>query len=219
MSAKQQDPGDASGRAGGAGGGHSAGRAVSAGPGDGPGTDEARQGARVGSQGRAPSGPQGRAQGVNRSASSGQPQGRAEAGARELREEVVVISVAAEITGMHAQTLRTYDRMGLVTPERTRGGGRRYSRRDIEQLLEIQRLSHEEGVNLAGIRTIIELQSRVEDLEQEVAGLRRRLAEAKDELRQARESGEPGGRPRGEIVHVPRSTAVVLWEQRRGRRR
>ncbi|MDN6386912.1 MAG: helix-turn-helix transcriptional regulator, partial [Corynebacterium sp.] len=78
--------------------------------------------------------------------------------------EVFVISVAAEITGMHAQTLRTYDRLGLVSPERTSGGGRRYSRDDIEQLLEIQRLSHDEGVNLAGIKAIIGLQNKVRDL-------------------------------------------------------
>jgi len=126
-------------------------------------------------------------------------------------KEVFVISVAAEITGMHAQTLRTYDRLGLVTPERTSGGGRRYSRDDIRQLMEIQRLSHDEGVNLAGIRAIIDLQRRVSDLEDENAGLRRRVAEAE------RSASSAVGR-HGEIVHVPRSTAVVLWEQRRRRR-
>ena len=133
---------------------------------------------------------------------------------------VYVISVAAEITGMHAQTLRTYDRMGLVTPERTRGGGRRYSRQDIEQLQEIQRLSHEEGVNLAGIKTIIEQQQRITELEDEVAVLRARLAEAARAARSASHSqGNHGSsRGRGEIVHVPRSTAVVMWEPRRGKR-
>ncbi|AGP29929.1 heat shock protein transcriptional repressor HspR [Corynebacterium terpenotabidum] len=131
-------------------------------------------------------------------------------GGRDDRE-VFVISVAAEITGMHAQTLRTYDRMGLVTPERTNGGGRRYSQDDIRQLLEIQRLSHDEGVNLAGIRAIIDLQRRVADLEQENAALRRRVGDAE-------RAAEKGGRRGGEIVHVPRSTAVVLWEQRRRRR-
>ena len=60
-----------------------------------------------------------------------------------------MISVAAELAGMHAQTLRTYDRLGLVTPQRTTGGGRRYSPRDVELLREIQRLSQEEGVNLS----------------------------------------------------------------------
>lgn len=121
--------------------------------------------------------------------------------------EVFVISVAAEITGMHAQTLRTYDRMGLVSPERTSGGGRRYSRENIRQLMEIQRLSHDEGVNLAGIRAIIELQHRVSALEQENTGLRRKIAEVQ----------RAGGHRGGEIVHVPRSTAVVVWEQRRRR--
>ncbi|WP_459612801.1 heat shock protein transcriptional repressor HspR [Corynebacterium urogenitale] len=132
------------------------------------------------------------------------------------KHEVFVISVAAEITGMHAQTLRTYDRMGLVTPQRTRGGGRRYSREDIEALQEIQRLSHEEGVNLAGIKTIIEQQQRIAELEQENAALRHRLADLREQVRRSQQSGQ---RSRGEIVHVPRSTAVVMWEPRRKRDR
>ncbi|QNH95447.1 heat shock protein transcriptional repressor HspR [Corynebacterium anserum] len=137
---------------------------------------------------------------------------------KQGKHEVFVISVAAEITGMHAQTLRTYDRMGLVSPQRTRGGGRRYSRADIEALQEIQRLSHEEGVNLAGIKTIIEQQNRITDLEQENAALRHRMAEMQEQLRRA-EQGGAGQRSRGEIVHVPRSTAVVMWEPRRKRNR
>lgn len=132
------------------------------------------------------------------------------------KHEVFVISVAAEITGMHAQTLRTYDRMGLVTPQRTRGGGRRYSREDIEALQEIQRLSHEEGVNLAGIKTIIEQQQRIAELERENAALRHRLADLREQVRRSQQSGQ---RSRGEIVHVPRSTAVVMWEPRRKRDR
>ncbi|HHU68126.1 helix-turn-helix transcriptional regulator [Corynebacterium sp.] len=119
--------------------------------------------------------------------------------------EVFVISVAAELTGMHAQTLRTYDRMGLVTPERTSGGGRRYSRKDISLLRRIQQLSQEEGVNLAGIKAIIELTEEVDRLRAEV-----------EELRERREQES---RPRGELVHVPRSTAIVMWEPRRGRLR
>ena len=66
--------------------------------------------------------------------------------------QVFVISVAAQLAGMHAQTLRTYDRLGLVTPHRTTGGGRRYSPRDVALLREVQRLSQDEGVNLAGIK-------------------------------------------------------------------
>ncbi|WP_296103093.1 helix-turn-helix transcriptional regulator [uncultured Corynebacterium sp.] len=125
------------------------------------------------------------------------------------REEVYVISVAAELTGLHAQTLRTYDRMGLVTPERTRGGGRRYSPDDIEMLREIQKLSHEDGVNLAGIRAIIDLKSQVDELQAENHQLRERLARMEAQH----------GRPRGEIVHVPRSTAVVMWEPGARRRK
>ena len=123
----------------------------------------------------------------------------------ESRTEVYVISVAADLAGMHAQTLRNYDRLGLVTPQRTRGGGRRYSQRDVALLREIQRLSQEEGVNLAGIKSIIELNERVEELENENEALRAALRDA-----EARR-----GRPRGEIVHVPRSTAVVMWNRRR----
>ena len=74
---------------------------------------------------------------------------------------VFVISVAAELAGMHAQTLRQYDRLGLVRPHRTRGGGRRYSLRDVALLREVQHLSQDEGVNLAGIQRIFELQREV----------------------------------------------------------
>lgn len=81
---------------------------------------------------------------------------------------VFVISVAAELAGMHPQTLRQYDRMGLVSPQRTSGRGRRYSQRNIEQLREIQRLSQDEGINLAGIKRILRLQDRVTKLEQQV---------------------------------------------------
>ncbi|MGD7001566.1 heat shock protein transcriptional repressor HspR [Corynebacterium halotolerans] len=126
--------------------------------------------------------------------------------------EVFVISVAAELSGMHAQTLRTYDRMGLVTPMRTSGGGRRYSRRDVAMLRKIQRLSQDEGVNLAGIKSIIELSEANERLRQENEQLRADNAELRGHVERV------GGRTRGEIVHVPRSTAVVMWEPRRPRR-
>lgn len=86
-------------------------------------------------------------------------------------EPLYVISVAAEMAGMHPQTLRQYDRLGLVSPGRTGGGGRRYSLRDIEMLREIHRLSHEEGVNLAGIKRILELEAEVESLRRQVAEL------------------------------------------------
>ena len=133
---------------------------------------------------------------------------------------VFVISVAAELAGMHAQTLRQYDRLGLVTPSRTRGGGRRYSTRDIEQLREVQRLSQEEGVSLAGIARILEL-------ENQVSALRARVAELGEEVERLRDAGTGGSRifsvgPSGEILagrlgerpRVSRNQALVLWRPR-----
>ena len=89
-----------------------------------------------------------------------------------------VISVAAELAGMHPQTLRQYDRLGLVTPARTKGRGRRYTKRDVQRLRDVQRMSQEEGINLAGIRRILELERRVEALEEERDTLRGAVAEA-----------------------------------------
>src|SRR5438067_9083865 len=84
---------------------------------------------------------------------------------------VFVISVAAQLAGMHPQTLRQYDRLGLVQPGRAAGGGRRYSARDVEMLREIQRLSQEVGVNLAGIKRIIGLEQLVADVQHRVVQL------------------------------------------------
>ena len=86
--------------------------------------------------------------------------------------KVFVISVAARLAGMHPQTLRQYDRLGLVQPGRTSGRGRRYSRRDITLLREVQRLSHDEGVNLAGIKRILELEAELDAALRQVEFLR-----------------------------------------------
>src|SRR3954468_14668228 len=83
---------------------------------------------------------------------------------------VFVISVAAELAGMHAQTLRQYDRLGLVSPGRTAGGGRRYSSRDISALREIQQLSAA-GIGLEGVRRILELENQVTALQDRVLEL------------------------------------------------
>jgi MerR family transcriptional regulator/heat shock protein HspR len=115
---------------------------------------------------------------------------------------VFVISVAAELAGMHAQTLRQYDRLGLVTPGRTVGGGRRYSARDVALLREVQRLSQDEGVNLAGIKRIIELESHVDALRAKVAELAAELDHAHAEL----------------IARRGPSTALVVWQPARRRR-
>lgn len=112
-----------------------------------------------------------------------------------------LISVAAELAGMHAQTLRTYDRLGLVSPQRTRGGGRRYSEHDVNLLREVQRLSQDEGVNLAGIKRIIELTNQVEALQS-------RIKEMAEELAVLRAN------QRREVAVVPKSTALVVWQPR-----
>jgi MerR family transcriptional regulator, heat shock protein HspR len=117
-----------------------------------------------------------------------------------------LISVAAELAGMHAQTLRTYDRLGLVSPERSSGGGRRYSQHDVDLLREVQRLSQDEGVNLAGIKRIIELTNQVEALKSRL----RELAEELDEFRTTQ---------RRDVAIVPKSTAVVVWQPGAARRR
>jgi MerR family transcriptional regulator, heat shock protein HspR len=128
---------------------------------------------------------------------------------------VFVISVAAELAGMHAQTLRQYDRLGLVTPSRTRGGGRRYSSRDVSLLREVQRLS-QEGVSLPGIARILELEERVADLED-------RLAEATVQLRASRSphthrifsvspSGDVYATRLGERPPGRGSRALVRWD-------
>jgi MerR family transcriptional regulator/heat shock protein HspR len=88
---------------------------------------------------------------------------------------VFVISVAAELAGVHPQTLRTYERKGLLSPKRTSGNSRRYSQRDIERLRIIQTLTQEEGINLAGAKRIIELQKEIERLRDRIEELEMRL--------------------------------------------
>lgn len=132
-------------------------------------------------------------------------------------EPVFVISVAATLAGMHAQTLRQYDRMGLVTPSRTRGGGRRYSERDVALLREVQRLS-QEGVSLAGIQRVLELENQVRALQSRVSELaaelqRTRLAASGQSSRVF--AVGPGGDVyavrAGERPRVTRNQALVVW--------
>ena len=115
---------------------------------------------------------------------------------RSRQETVYVISVAAELAGMHPQTLRIYERRGLVNPGRTTGGNRRYTDADIARLRRIAQLAAE-GLNLEGIRMVMQL-------EDEVAELRRQVAELR-----ARDNGDTA---RGEIV--PLRQAVFVFGQR-----
>ncbi|XVQ10742.1 heat shock protein transcriptional repressor HspR [Spirillospora sp. CA-255316] len=143
---------------------------------------------------------------------------------------VYVISVAAQLSGLHPQTLRTYDRLGLVSPGRTAGRGRRYSMRDIVMLREIQRLSQEEGINLSGIKHILELQrdnaalrselakahAALEDLANELESTRAVAARLAQQRRrgEAAPAGGSGGTPGGDLVPI-RHTGVVVWRERR----
>jgi len=99
---------------------------------------------------------------------------------------VYVISVAAELSGMHPQTLRSYDRLGLVSPGRSSGRGRRYSLRDILVLRQVQRLSQVDGVNLSGIKLILELEAELERSRQVVAEMNAQLAQLRAELESTR---------------------------------
>ena len=121
--------------------------------------------------------------------------------------KVLIISVAARLAGMHPQTLRQYDRLGLVQPQRTAGGGRRYSARDVALLREVQRLSQEEGVNLAGIKRIIELEQWAEQLQQRVAQLEQALEDAHRLLAEAGSAGFPSR----DLVRRNAQRSVVIW--------
>src|SRR5438552_10082963 len=99
-----------------------------------------------------------------------------EAETKRARERAVyIISVAAELAGVHPQTLRIYERKGLVRPKRTEGNNRRYSARDIRRLQAIQALTQDEGINLAGVKRIIELQAEIERLHEQIEELQRQL--------------------------------------------
>jgi len=128
--------------------------------------------------------------------------------------KVLIISVAARLAGMHPQTLRQYDRLGLVQPGRAGGGGRRYSERDVTLLREVQRLSQEDGVNLAGIKRIIGLEQLVADLQEHVAELQQALEEAYNRLAEMEAAAAYPGRDL--VRHERQSTALVVWRPRRG---
>jgi len=131
---------------------------------------------------------------------------------------VYVISVSAQLSGMHPQTLRGYERMGLVSPRRSAGGGRRYSMRDILALREIQRLSQEEGVNLSGIKLILDQLRELDQARRLVAELHAEIAQLRVELESTRavaarlaELRRTGSDTRSGLVPV-RSARVAAWE-------
>lgn len=141
-------------------------------------------------------------------------------------EALYVISVAAELAGMHPQTLRQYDRLGLVTPQRTAGRGRRYTLRDVQELREVQRLSQEEGINLAGIKRIMAMRRRLAQLEATNQLLEQRLLLLEERHARVFAAGPSGEvalntRPRNRqflssaaLVRYAPSKQIVLWGSR-----
>lgn len=117
---------------------------------------------------------------------------------------IFTVSVAASLTGMHPQTLRGYDRMGLVVPKRAKGRGRRYSPRDVTRLRLIQRLSQEEGINLNGIRRIIGLEKELDDMRHrvdQITDLMRQMTEMQEQVQRIFTAG-PSGVQRGRQRHA-----------------
>jgi MerR family transcriptional regulator, heat shock protein HspR len=117
---------------------------------------------------------------------------------------VYIISVAAELAGVHPQTLRIYERKGLLRPERTSGNTRRYSERDIERLRTIQALTQDEGVNLAGVKRIMQLQRDLERMHQRIRELEQELSR--------RPIAAPGRRATSAIV-PRRSVFAFPWQE------
>jgi MerR family transcriptional regulator/heat shock protein HspR len=127
---------------------------------------------------------------------------------------VFVISVAATMAGMHPQTLRQYDRMGLVSPGRASGRGRRYSARDIAMLREVQRLSQDEGVNLAGVKRILELEAHVSALQQRLSEVLGELESTHAEIAR-REQAVHRSYRRDLVPFTP--PAIVVWQPQKPR--
>lgn len=126
---------------------------------------------------------------------------------------LLTVSVAAELAGMHPQTVRQYDRLGLVVAQRTRGGGRRYSLRDVDKLVEVQRLSQEEGISLPGIARILQLQDEVERLSKRNAKLERKIGQLGLALDYLREQLEQYTRRENRVFAVNTSGDVTMAER------
>jgi MerR family transcriptional regulator/heat shock protein HspR len=127
------------------------------------------------------------------------------------RTPIYVISVAAQLAGMHPQTLRQYDRLGLVTPSRATGRGRRYSAYDVARLRYVQHLSQEEGVNLAGVRHILELQSEVENLRHRVNQLLAEVQRGVSQQSTQRVSRVFSAGPAGDVIAMGRQQTTTRW--------
>ena len=133
----------------------------------------------------------------------------------DIDRALFTISVAAEIAGMHPQTLRLYERRGLLRPQRTAKNTRRYSRGDVERLRRIQMLT-EIGLNLAGVERVLAMEEQLQAMSREVERLRTQLAAAAGELRREVERVERAHR--FELVRAPQTGTAIVFQGRRRRR-
>jgi len=131
---------------------------------------------------------------------------------RDYDRPLYMISVAADLAGVHPQTLRIYERKCLVAPQRSAGNTRLYSQADVERLREIQRLTQEEGINLAGVTQIIELEREIERMREALASAVLQVKRAEASARVARESARRHD-VRAAIVRVERGAVVRLYGQ------
>jgi MerR family transcriptional regulator/heat shock protein HspR len=132
----------------------------------------------------------------------------------DIDRPLFMISVAAELAGMHPQTLRVYERRGLVRPQRSAKNTRRYSRRDVERLRRIQELT-ELGLNLAGVERVLAMEAQLAVMAREIEGLHERLGEAFEEMRRAVAQAERARR--FELVPVRSAALVPVPRRRRAR--
>ena len=123
---------------------------------------------------------------------------------------VYIISVAAELAGVHPQTLRIYERKGLLRPARTPGNTRRYSERDIARLRMIQRLTQDYGINLAGVKMIVELENELARMRRRLERLDRELARTRELMRREVERAQRLAAPRAELVPVSAVERLLL---------
>lgn len=135
---------------------------------------------------------------------------------KDAERPIYVISIAAELAGVHPQTLRLYERKGLVAPRRTSGNSRRYSERDIEVLRRVQALTNE-GVNLAGVMKVMELEDRLEELIEHHSQALDELQELRDQIQHARNRPEPAGIvPFKDVRRVKRAMKIDMVLRPRG---
>ena len=126
---------------------------------------------------------------------------------------VYIISVAAQLAGVHPQTLRIYERKGLVQPKRTPGNSRRYSARDVARLRMIQRLTQEEGMNLAGVRMMLEMESELQRMRRRAERLAAELARQRERVRAELERMEQLNPPSAIVpLHATRRIRLFVTE-------